>query len=87
MDIEYLDIHDQTAFAGPPILLAASSAGTFFICSIPITAAKSYLPSSSSAEAAKVAILPDAHAASCLEAGIPLKKCLSVEAKKPPKWP
>ena len=59
--------------AGPPIFCAACSPGTFLICSMPNTAANSYLPDSISAQAAKVAMLPEAHAASCLAAGRPKK--------------
>ena len=53
---------------------------------MPKTAASSYLPDSISAQAANVAILPEAHAASCREEGSP-KKSGCEETKKPPKWP
>ena len=62
------------------------SPGTVFSSSTPTTSAVSYAPDRRSAIAASVATLPDAHAASCREAGAPHRSSRTV-AGIAPKWP
>ena len=69
--------------AAAPRYSAPTRPGTVFSSSMPTTSATSWNPARSSATAPSTAALPDAHAASCRDAGTPHSSSFTVAGIAP----